>query len=181
MSDPTLPSEQPEQPIVPPAAPAGDYGPPAPAPPPPPPPPPTYAAPPAPPPGYAVGQPAYASVPGAGEVTSDDRTMAMLAHLGGIIFGFLPSLIIMLVKTDRPFVRNNAVAALNWQITLIIAWFATFILFFIATAIAGALGLILWLLFLALFVGNIAFSIIAGIAANKGEMGKYPWVLELVK
>lgn len=132
-------------------------------------PPPAYSAP---PPGYAAPPPAYAGAqPPLSD--SDQRMWAMLAHIGGIIFGFLAPLIIWLVFKDRGrFVDEQAKEALNWQITLVIGWIVGFILLFI---IIG--GIIL----AAVGICALVFGIMAGIAANKGEAYRYPFAVRLVK
>lgn len=97
----------------------------------------------------------------------------MLAHLGGILIGFLSGLIAMLVWGKRSaFVDDQSKEALNFQITLIIGY-----------VIAGILSLVVIGVFLifALSIVNIVFCIIAGLAANKGETYRYPMTLRLVK
>ena len=66
----------------------------------------------------------------------------MLAHLGGTFLSFLVPLVIFLIYKDRaPFVRRHSAAALNFQITLAIAY--------IVLAISPWIGLLvipfLWL------------------------------------
>lgn len=131
--------------------------------------PPAYSAP---PPGMA-GQPGpYSDIVGR-QLTSDETTWSMLGHLGGIVLGFLAPLIVMLTKgNESPYTRRQAVEALNFQITLIIGWVVAIVLSFVL------IGLIL---FPILWIGDIVFCIIAGIAANKGEDYKYPFTLRLVK
>ena len=105
--------------------------------------------------------------------TSDDRTFSMFAHLGGIVAWFIPALVIMMTKgNESPFVRAQAIEALNFQITLTIGWFAAFILSFLL------IGLIF---FPILWIGGLVLMIMAGIAANKGEAYRYPVNLRLVK
>src|SRR5688572_29351752 len=54
---------------------------------------------------------------------SDEKLWATLIHIGGILFGFLPALIGYLVLKDRgPFIREHTATALNFQITLFIAY-----------------------------------------------------------
>jgi len=56
------------------------------------------------------------------EIKQEDKTMAMLCHLLGILTAFLGPLIIWLVKKDQsPFVDDQGKEALNFQITLVIA------------------------------------------------------------
>lgn len=112
--------------------------------------------------------------PMTGETTSDERTMAMLAHIGGILFGWLAPLIIWLIKKDQSaFVADQAKEALNFQITI-----------FIAAMVSGLLVLAFFIgcfLLPVVLIGGIVFSIMAGIAANKGQAYRYPFALRLIK
>ena len=103
--------------------------------------------------------------------TKDERTMAMLCHLGGIM-GFLVPLIIWLLKKDQSrFVEDQAKEALNFQITLLIGHFVA------GLTICFTLGVVnggLW-------VVGLVFGILAAVAANKGEVYRYPFALRLIK
>jgi uncharacterized Tic20 family protein len=114
---------------------------------------------------------------------SDERLWATLVHVGGIIIGFISPLIGYLVLKDRSaFAREHTATALNFQITLAIAHIANFILGLILTVITfGIWGIVQLLITLALFVVNIVFSVIAAIAANKGEPYRYPLAISFVK
>ena len=130
------------------------------SPPPPPPPPPaapTYAAP-------AGEQPLS---------PSDEKTFAMLAQFGGIVIGFLAGLLVMVIWGKRSaFVNDHAKEALNFQITLLIGHVIGFVLTFVYIGV---------LVYMAVWIVGIVFSIIAGMAANKGETYRYPFALRLVK
>lgn len=105
--------------------------------------------------------------------SSDEKTMGMLAHILGIVLGFLGPLIIWLMKKDESaFVDYHGKESLNFQITLFIAYTVSFLLMFV---------LIGFLLFPILFLLQLIMPIIAGMAANKGEYYKYPATLRLVK
>ncbi len=104
---------------------------------------------------------------------SDERLWSTLVHIGGIFLGFISPLIGYLVLKDRSaFAREHTATALNFQITLAIAqvigWVLTIVL------IGG-------FLLLAVAIVNIVFSIIAALAANKGEPYKYPLTIQFVK
>ena len=104
--------------------------------------------------------------------SQDDRNFSMLAHLLGIFTGFLGSLIIWLIKKDdSPYVAQEAKEALNFQITLLIGYL-----------VSGVLVIILigFLMLFALHIVNIIFSIIAAVAASKGQPYRYPFALRLV-
>ncbi len=103
---------------------------------------------------------------------SDQRLWATLTHVGGILFNWLAPLIAYLVLKDRgPFVRAHAATALNFQLTLLIAYIAGYILTFF---------LIGFLVLLAAAVCAIIFGIIAAITANKGEYYTYPIAIKFV-
>jgi uncharacterized Tic20 family protein len=97
---------------------------------------------------------------------ADEKLWATLIHVGGIFFGFLPALIGYLVLKDRgQYVREQTATALNFQITLAIGYAIG-----VVTSIIGIGVLIL----LAVQVLNVVFSIIAAVAANKGQGYRYP-------
>jgi uncharacterized protein len=101
-----------------------------------------------------------------------ERTWGSAAHWSTILLGFLGPLLIMLTKgNESPFVRRQAAEALNFQITVIIGYFVSFVLMFV---------LIGFLTFFALWVGALAFSIIGAIKASSGEDYRYPVALRMV-
>ncbi len=103
---------------------------------------------------------------------SDEKLWATLIHIGGILFGFLPSLIGYLVLKDRgPFIRAHTATALNFQITLLIAYVVGWIL---------TLVLVGFLVLLAAYIVTIVFGIMAALAANKGEYYTYPLSIKFV-
>jgi uncharacterized Tic20 family protein len=104
---------------------------------------------------------------------SDEKLWATLIQVGGLLFNFIPALIGYLVLKDRgPFVRAYSVTALNFQLTMLIAYIVG-----AALSIVG-IGL---LIILAVWVVNIVFSIIAALKANKGEWYTYPLSIPFVK
>ncbi|MFF5211892.1 DUF4870 domain-containing protein [Streptosporangium sp. NPDC000396] len=122
-----------------------------------------------PPPGYGFqGQPgAYGPRPG-----SDDTTLAMLAHLLGLLTSFVGPLVIYLAKKDEsPYVRSQAAEALNFQLTLLIAYFVCWILAFV---------LIGFLLMFLVWIASIVFMVIGAIASNRGENYRYPMNIRFV-
>jgi len=106
------------------------------------------------------------------EIKSEDKTMAMLCHLLGILTAFLGPLIIWLIKKDQsPFVDDQGKEALNFQITLVIAH-----------AVAGAAVCLHWgILNLVIWVFAVVFGIMGSVAANRGEKYRYPVALRLIK
>lgn len=103
---------------------------------------------------------------------ADERLWATLVHVGGIFFSFVPALIGYLVLKDRgPFVRAHTATALNFQLTLLIASFVGWALTIVVIG---------FVILAAVWVVNIVFSIIAAIAANKGEWYTYPMSIRFV-
>jgi uncharacterized Tic20 family protein len=104
---------------------------------------------------------------------ADEKLWSILVHLGGIFFNFVPALIGYLILKDRgPFVRQHTGTALNFQITLVIAY---------AVGIVTSLILIGFLILAAAYIANIVFSILAAVAANKGESYEYPLAYKFIK
>ena len=113
------------------------------------------------PPGpYGGSQPSQPPSP------SHEKMWATLIHVGGIFFGVLPPLIGYLVFKDRgPFVRAHAAAALNFQITILIAYVVGVILIFVVVGL---------LIIAAAWVLSIVLAIMAAMSANRGEWYRYP-------
>ena len=63
---------------------------------------------------------------------SDEKLWATLIHIGGIFFSFVPALIGYLVLKDRgPFIREHTATALNFQITMAIAYVISYVLWLV--------------------------------------------------
>ena len=103
---------------------------------------------------------------------TDERTLAMLAHLLGIVTGFIAALIIWLTAEGKPYAKAQAQEALNFQITVTIAWVAAWALSFVVIG---------FVLLPVIGIANLVFCIIAGMAANKGDNYRYPFTLRLIK
>ena len=108
------------------------------------------------------------------------RQWAMLCHYAAF-FWFLapmignvvgPLLVWQLKKDLDPFVDQQGKEALNFQITVAIAWLVCLLLGFVVVG---------FLLMTVLVIGALILTIIAGIKANKGIAYRYPWTWRLVK
>lgn len=103
----------------------------------------------------------------------DQRTWSILIHLGGIVFGFVPSLVGYLLTRERgAMIRGNSAEALNFQITLAIAWFvagllANFVIGFFLLPVVAVVGII--------------FPILAAVAAARNEIYVYPVAIRLIR
>ena len=102
--------------------------------------------------------------------TSDEKTMALLAHVLTFVFPILAPLVIYLVKKDESsFVAYHAKESLNFQISLFIICFALFI------TIIGIL--VVWIVAILGYV----FVIVATIRASEGRLYRYPFSIRLIK
>ncbi|HTQ51655.1 MAG TPA: DUF4870 domain-containing protein [Candidatus Acidoferrales bacterium] len=140
----------------------------------------TQAPPPAQPP------PTTPSTPAPGSPESQARTWNMLCHLSALA-GFIipfgnilgPLLVWQIKKNEIPSVNVHGKAALNFQITVVIALFAGAVVAFLLSFFC--VGFLLIPVVMLIGLAGLIFAIIAGIKANNGEDYKYPFSLELVK
>ena len=103
---------------------------------------------------------------------ADEKLWATLIHVGGILFGPLPALIGYIVLKDRgPFIRAHTATALNFQLTLLLAYIVGWILTIVVVG---------FLLLAAAWVLSIVFGIMAALAANRGEYYTYPLTIKFV-
>lgn len=122
-------------------------------------------------PGVASAQNPYVAPPEQMSRT-DEKMWAVFVHLGGLLLGVIAPLVGYLVLKDRgPFIRSQAVTALNFQLTILLAY------------IAGALTSVLFagiLIIVAAAVVSIVFAIIAAVKAHSGQWYKYPIAIPFV-
>ena len=103
---------------------------------------------------------------------SDEKLWSTLIHVGGIFFYFLPALIGYLVLRDRgPFIREHTRTALNFQLTVLLGCLVGLFTLFLVIGIV---------ILPAVLVANIVFSVIAAIAANRGERYRYPVAIRFI-
>ena len=123
--------------------------------------------------GMSENPPAAYSVPPPPLSPQDEKLWATLTHVGGILFSWLAPLIAYLVLRDRgPFIRQHTAAALNFHLTMLIAYVAGGVLSLIAIG---------YLIILAAWVLSIVFGIMGAIAANNGQYYKYPIAITFVQ
>lgn len=112
--------------------------------------------------------------PSTTEVGSDDRNLAMLTHLSGIVFSLIVPLVVWLVhkdRADKAYLVREAKEALNFQITVLIGYVICGVL--AAILIGLLLGKLLWLV-------NLIFCIIAAVKVSSEGSYHYPFALRLV-
>ncbi len=114
--------------------------------------------------------PVDAPQPGSG---GNDKNVAILVWIGGIFFGFIPSLIVWLMNKDKPgWLTDQAREALNFQITLIMAYFA-----------AGILCIVFigFVLLPAIMILSLVFNIIGAVKVSSGASYRCPLAIHLLK
>lgn len=131
---------------------------------------------------YSPPAPPNPELPATGRWVADQesRNYALIAHLSGPVLSllsagsliFLGPLVIMLVKPDNKWVREQAVEALNFAILNLIVFIVGFILMFVLVgfvvlAVAGVCYLV--------------FGIMGAVRAYNGESYRYPYNWRIVK
>ena len=107
------------------------------------------------------------------EVPQNAKNMALLCHLLGFFTCFIGPLIVWLIKKDdHPYIDQQGKEALNFQITLTIAYVVGMILTFVCIG---------FLILAAVGLADIIFVIMACIASSKGEAYRYPVSIRLIK
>ncbi len=112
------------------------------------------------------------------DATSDERTLALIMHLGTYAYVFFPlafliPMILWFIKREQsPFLDDHGKEALNFHISLVL-----YILLSIPLILAFGLGLVLLILVIPY---SLIFPGIAAYAASKGEYYRYPATLRLI-
>ncbi|HTE08887.1 MAG TPA: DUF4870 domain-containing protein [Flavitalea sp.] len=105
--------------------------------------------------------------------TSDEKTLGMLAHILTIVASFIAPLVIYILKKDESsFVTAHAKESLNFQLTVIIAYFISWILVFILIGIP---------LLILVGLGSLILVIVATIRVSEGKMYRYPFCIRFIK
>lgn len=141
------------------------------------------------PPQLPPQQPYYQPPPGLGPApygqppsevsSSDDRTWAMVSHLGSflaawIALGILCPILVLVAKSRSAFVRHHAYESLNFQLNAL-GWIAITTVLSIVTL---GLGVVF---FLPVGLWYLVFVIIASVQANAGEWYRYPLIVRVFK
>ncbi len=111
----------------------------------------------------------------AGLASHEDRTLALLTHLSGIILCFIVPLVVWLTQKDKPeraWLNEQAKEALNFQITMFIVYVVCKVLILLIIGI--------FLLPIAWIV-NLVFCIIAGLKVYEGVSYRFPFAMRLIK
>lgn len=132
-----------------------------------------------------------AETPAIGGISAQERQMAMFAHLSALLGGivtagwagsigcFVGPLVIWLLKKDTmPFVDDQGKEALNFNITVAIAFLALLLLSIMTLGIGLIIAVPAWIV---IGIAWLVLTIIASIKANEGVAYRYPFALRLIK
>ena len=106
------------------------------------------------------------------EAGQESKNLATLLWVGTLFLGFIPGLVVYLVKKDDPYIQDQAKEALNWSIT---AGCAYVLALFLMIIVIGA--------FLVPVIGvtHIVFCVMGAVAASNGKGFRVPFAVRLVK
>ena len=112
------------------------------------------------------------STPNKVENNSETNNIILLMWIGTFFFGFIPSLIIYLVKKDNELITDQAKEALNWSITALLGYVIGSLLMFV---------LIGFLVLPAVGICHLVFCILGAVNASKGIAYRLPFNIRLIK
>ena len=105
--------------------------------------------------------------------TTEEKNIALIAHIGGIFTWWLIPLILYLLKrNDSRFVGDQAKEALNFQITMMIATLCAGVSVILLVGIALVPLVLLY---------HVIGCILAAVSVNQGKMFRYRYCLRLIK
>jgi uncharacterized membrane protein len=124
------------------------------------------------------------------QLTADERTIALLAHMLQIMLWWIAPLVIFLIKRDSKFVSFHALQALLLQIVHLLLLISGVILWIGVLVIAAAsapasehmppppelffLMPVLWLSWMGVGITILIAAIVYGVKAGRGEWAEYP-------
>ena len=125
------------------------------------------------------------------ELTADEKTWGMLAHLAAFCGVFAPlgnlagPVVVGLVKKESVFVRRHAWESVNFQLTLLIH-VAVLVGLLMFAFVGNGLGfkavlLVLTILYgLTIGIGSVVLMVLGGIRGHQGQRFRYPLTIRFV-
>lgn len=107
-----------------------------------------------------------------GTVTENERLLSILAHVLTMFTSFIAPLVIYLLKKDESlYVKEHARESLNFQLTLMLAYFIGFLLLFvlIGVLILPLIGFV-----------QLILVIVATIKAADNKLYRYPFSIRFI-
>ncbi len=105
------------------------------------------------------------------DVSQDAKNLGILIWVGTLFFWFIPGLVFFLLKKDA-YSESQAKEALNWSITVLLAYIVSTILMLVAIG---------FLLMPLLGLCHLVFCIMGAAKTAKGGDFKVPFALRLLK
>jgi len=107
-------------------------------------------------------------------LVQQDKTIAILVHIGGLFTSWVVPLVLYLMKksSNDVFSTHHSREALNFQLTLLVVYFVCFILSFVLIGL-----FFFWIAML----GNLVLSIMAAVKASNGNDYRYPMTIRFIK
>lgn len=137
------------------------------------------------PPQQPYGQQPSGWQPG-GQLSAMDRTWGGAAHWSALVaaflaLAFLGPLLVLLVRSDSPWVRRQAVESLNFQLSMVIYGIVGGVLAVVLVVLTVGIGLLAVVpLALAAATFWLVFTIIGAAKASNGEDYRYPLTIRMV-
>ena len=115
------------------------------------------------------------------EEVENSKNAHMFSAIGAIFsLGWVVALIFFLINKDKgSFVRQESAASLNFQISMAIYFWASYILGFILLIIF--VGALLWLVTLAAWLMGFICAFMAASKVGNGGSSNYPLTIKMVK
>ncbi len=137
------------------------------------------------PPQHPYGQEPDGWTPG-GQPTAMDRSWGGAAHWSALVaaflaLAFLGPLLVLLVRSDSPWVRRQAVESLNFQLSMLIYGVVGGIVAIVVVLVTLGLGLLAVVpVALAAAAFWLVLTIIGAVKASNGEDYRYPLTIRMV-
>ncbi len=137
------------------------------------------------PPQQPYGQQPYGWQPGS-QLSAADRTWGGAAHWSALVaaflaLAFLGPLVVLLVRSDSPWVRRQAVESLNFQLSMVVYAIVGGILAVVLVFLTVGIALLLVIpAALAAAAFWLVLTIIGAVKASNGEDYRYPLTIRMV-
>ncbi len=137
------------------------------------------------PPQQPYGDQPYGWQPGS-QLSATDRTWGGAAHWSALVaafiaLAFLGPLVVLLVRSDSPWVRRQAVESLNFQLSMVVYALVGGVLAVVLVLLTVGIALLLVIpVALAAAAFWLVFTIIGAVKASSGEDYRYPLTIRMV-
>lgn len=121
-----------------------------------------------------------------GSPSATERTWGGAAHWSALVaaflaLAFLGPLLVLLVRSDSPWVRRHAVESLNFQLSMLIYGIVAGVVAVLLVVVTFGVGLLVVLpLALAAAAVWLVFTVIGAVRAADGEDYRYPLTIRMV-